>query len=795
MSGYKIAELPVLTDAAGRPVGMIGTDGKEVLFPVFSSDLTSLLKPDGTALAGQGAGYVLPAATAGALGGVKIGSGLAIDANGVITAAGGGGSYTLPQATSTVLGGVKIGANLSVDSNGLLNAAAGGGGSGSTRVVYLSSTCTSDTNLSPYAQVAGVDQRAKIQAVLDLAKTLGSLIVVWDVRVTLANVPGTTYAGNDADTLLISSNTTINALPGCGALQAAGSKGDMLKNANPTTNANNSASAIVDENITITGGIWHGNREGQTVKMDVFRFSGVRNLRTDNYTIYRASGMAFRLINPDGHINENYKIDQGVDLITAANSVSVNTDGVHYHGPAVRLRDRNGKWLNCGDDSYALNADDAWGAGTFTGRFDNVYGAISDVRLDNPTMNAVVFGIRMLSGGSRIDDVRIKNVTGSTTAYGLVLDNYLTPSQCVQAGPGNFGNIEIDGWHVTNAVHNPAFDWGAMSIHLNAKIEQFSIKNYTKSDFNNVIFPALRIGEKANIDQLDVGFRSRNYNGGSYLTEQIDIAPGAVITQANISIRTYSNAAVNGYPVRLQAGATISQLNLDGGGLNFTGTLNKLGTVTNLHDNSTMDSATSAASTWTLQDPSYWTEDTSNPSQLVFKGQHSGVVDGFKKNTSDPYNGNVTVSDTLTWSGTFANTGLHHALTCRSASTVPWSGHQSGYSIDVFMEGGGGIKLFKTVSGTDTTLAGPVTVPFAVGVGYKLALTAKNSTISVVVQRTSDGYYLTNAGTWQAAAVTLFSVTDTSIPAASGEWGGYAYNETNPNIVTTLANLAIAAAP
>lgn len=60
------------------------------------------------------AGYSLPVATASVLGGVKIGSGISIDANGVISASGGG--YTLPNATTSTLGGVIVGTGLGVSS-------------------------------------------------------------------------------------------------------------------------------------------------------------------------------------------------------------------------------------------------------------------------------------------------------------------------------------------------------------------------------------------------------------------------------------------------------------------------------------------------------------------------------------------------------------------------------------------------------------------------------------------------------------------------------------------------------
>jgi len=76
--------------------------------------------------------YTLPTATASTLGGIKIGTGLSIDAGGVVTATG-GGSYSLPTATASTLGGIKIGTGLSIDAGGVVTAT--GGGSGITDIV------------------------------------------------------------------------------------------------------------------------------------------------------------------------------------------------------------------------------------------------------------------------------------------------------------------------------------------------------------------------------------------------------------------------------------------------------------------------------------------------------------------------------------------------------------------------------------------------------------------------------------------------------------------------------------
>jgi len=78
--------------------------------PTFATVATSGAYSD---LTGTPAAYSLPTASGSVLGGVKIGSGISIDGNGVISASAG---YTLPNATTTTLGGVIVGTGLAVSS-------------------------------------------------------------------------------------------------------------------------------------------------------------------------------------------------------------------------------------------------------------------------------------------------------------------------------------------------------------------------------------------------------------------------------------------------------------------------------------------------------------------------------------------------------------------------------------------------------------------------------------------------------------------------------------------------------
>ena len=71
-----------------------------------------------------GGQYVLPTASAETKGGVKIGSGLAMD--GEVLNNSNPTPYSLPTASAETKGGVKIGSGLSVDENGVLSTSGGG---------------------------------------------------------------------------------------------------------------------------------------------------------------------------------------------------------------------------------------------------------------------------------------------------------------------------------------------------------------------------------------------------------------------------------------------------------------------------------------------------------------------------------------------------------------------------------------------------------------------------------------------------------------------------------------------
>lgn len=171
-------------------------------------------------IAGGGGSYTLPAATSSTLGGIKIGTGLSIDGNGVVSATG-GGSYTLPVASTLTLGGVKVdGSTITINSNGVISAVGGGSGG-----ISISDVGTYLTN-NGYTTTTYVDGQINnlINGAPGALNTLNELAAAIASNPNFASDLTTSLAGK----LNISGGTMTGALTLSGApstdLQAATKK-------------------------------------------------------------------------------------------------------------------------------------------------------------------------------------------------------------------------------------------------------------------------------------------------------------------------------------------------------------------------------------------------------------------------------------------------------------------------------------------------------------------------------------------------------------------------------------------
>lgn len=70
-----------------------------------------------------------------------------------------GGSYTLPIASASTLGGVKVGSGLSIDGNGVLSASGGGGGGTYSETELLSAPVVGNraSDISPIPLLDSID--------------------------------------------------------------------------------------------------------------------------------------------------------------------------------------------------------------------------------------------------------------------------------------------------------------------------------------------------------------------------------------------------------------------------------------------------------------------------------------------------------------------------------------------------------------------------------------------------------------------------------------------------------------
>ena len=164
-----------------------GSNGTDISWDSANNKITinstAPVQPDWDATSGLGeilnkptipSAYTLPAATTSTLGGViPDGTTITVDANGNIAAAAGG--YVLPTASATVLGGIKIGSGLSIDGNGVVNAT---GGSTVPQIQDLTGTTgsvadnnTTELNITGYKAYAlfkiTVDTEAWVRVYVD----------------------------------------------------------------------------------------------------------------------------------------------------------------------------------------------------------------------------------------------------------------------------------------------------------------------------------------------------------------------------------------------------------------------------------------------------------------------------------------------------------------------------------------------------------------------------------------------------------------------------------------------------
>ena len=398
----------------------------------------------------------------------------------------------------------------------------------SSSVYYLSANgAISDADLSINSVSFGTDNTAVIQSVLDKAQS-HPIIVYWDGKYSVTG-------------LTIYSNTKIIAFEGCGAILRNNSNRCLFSNVNWDT-------FIMDYNISIEGGIWNGNgfNNKLTPAQDhdnaedgwicAFRFMNIKNLTFKDATIYKPRTFSFHVQNSENVFVQNVKIDVG-------KNAPVNCDGLSFVGPAKNVTIRDCIIL-AKDDHVAFNADIPlelkWDR--INKIYSKCFGDITDVTIDNVALNGGLFGIRLLSCNSRINNVSIRNIHGVTKEYWLVIDNYWQNSFPINnPGNGNFGNIFIENVNVESEGKYIPFTVHHSYANIDANAECIVFKTINRCKFKEDNFPSILIaGKNKTIKKLII----EGYNSSENTTLPPKTTNHIEINGAKVNYLAINNSTV-----------------------------------------------------------------------------------------------------------------------------------------------------------------------------------------------------------------------------------------------------------
>lgn len=439
----------------------------------------------------------------------------------------------------------------------------------SANVYYLSlNGAISDAEIGMNSVTFGTDNTSAIQNVLDKAKN-SPVTVYWDGKYSITG-------------LKIYSNTTIIANAGCGAILRNHSDKSIF------INASQSFGSEKDSDIIISGGIWNGNyynpeiphgaqSKGDSISglVGCFRFYGVDNLIVRDAILYKPATYALAAANVTHVLYENIIVDVGPNPL-------INNDGLHIDGNS-RYGVIRHCIINSHDDAIGLNADDLY-LNWYNGKNDRrgvsskglfyseeAAGPISDILIDDITLNSSLFGIRILSGKSRVDRITIRNIKGYTRGYAMVVDNYQhNPELVTWAGPGNIGTINVEDFDVDIYTGDEMPNESCINVSTN--VEQLIFKNIKRKYFS-AGEPTIYIkGKNTVIGSLEIdGYYSLDSTKKSTISHIL--IDGASINQlsiSNVSIsRTQNDIENSSVLLKTQNNSNVNSLqfnriNLDG---------------------------------------------------------------------------------------------------------------------------------------------------------------------------------------------------------------------------------------
>ena len=205
-------------------------------------------------------------------------------------------------------------------------------------------------------------------------------------------------------------------------------------------------------NITVEGGTWDGNNAAQTQGEQpdgkryffglIMRFQGVEDLCIRDVRLKDPTRFATQLKEIDRFTVENITFD--------FNMLERSMDGVHVQGNARNGMIRNIKGAT-NDDLVALNCEDIYDDGK---KRTKTMGDIENIVVDGVFADNGYTAVRLLSCGSRMRNISIRNIFGTYRFYGISFTNH----NMFPGAPKWLDNIDISNVYCAKHPQDPPVD-------------------------------------------------------------------------------------------------------------------------------------------------------------------------------------------------------------------------------------------------------------------------------------------------------------------------------------------------
>ena len=263
-----------------------------------------------------------------------------------------------------------------------------------------------------------------------------------------------------------------------------------------------------NKNITIEGGIWFGNHSKQereyiadenqpcvyekyvenSLTVIMMRFVHVENFVIKNVTFKDPTSFAIHIADVKYFTVENVHLDYDLK--------KPNMDGVHLQGPARFGRIKN-VFGNANDDHVALCANG-------TARSEVTRGVIEDVDIDGVYCDNGYTGVRLLSRGDAVKNIRIKNVHGKFRYFAVSFTHHYPLRDDM---PVKFENIHVSDLYLDKNEEEPfvSFQDGALIYFENGvNCENVLIEDVYKVENQGKKLPILKISETAQLKNVKI---------------------------------------------------------------------------------------------------------------------------------------------------------------------------------------------------------------------------------------------------------------------------------------------------